>query len=92
MGTRTWRIGELAAETGLSVRALRHYEHERLLVPSRRTDAGHRVYSHEDVARLYEVMVLRRIGLGLAAIREQLDAPRDLRDVVAEHGGVTRYA
>jgi phosphoribosylaminoimidazole-succinocarboxamide synthase len=92
MGTRTWRIGELAAETGLTVRALRHYEHERLLVPSGRTAAGHRVYSNADVARLYEVLVLRRIGLGLAAIREQMESPRDLRDVVAEHLAQTREA
>ena len=73
MGTRTWRIGELAAETGLTVRALRHYEHEGLLVPSGRTAAGHRVYSNQDVARLYEVLVLRRIGLGLAAMMAGFD-------------------
>ena len=92
MDTRTWRIGELAGETGLTVRALRHYEHERLLVPSGRTAAGHRVYSNTDVARLYEILVLRRIGLGLTAIREQLESPRDLRDVVAEHLAQTHEA
>ncbi len=92
MDARTWRIGELAKETGLTVRALRHYEHEGLLIPSHRTDAGHRVYSIGDVARLYEVLVLRRIGLGLAAIRDQLESPRDLREVVAEHLAQTREA
>ena len=53
---------------------------------------GHRVYSNAEVARLYEILVLRRIGLGLAAIREQLESPRDLRDVVAEHLAQTREA
>ncbi|RLT26346.1 MAG: phosphoribosylaminoimidazolesuccinocarboxamide synthase [Chloroflexi bacterium] len=90
MEARTWRIGELAVATGLTTRALRHYEHEGLLAPSSRTEAGHRVYSSADVARLYEVLVLRRIGLGLAAIREQLESPRDLRDVVAKHLAQTR--
>src|SRR5262249_21323600 len=92
MGTRSWRIGELAAQTGLTVRALRHYEHEGLLLPSSRTEAGHRMSSDADVARLYEVLVLRRIGLGLTAIREQLESPRDLRTVVAEHLAETRDA
>ena len=92
MDSRTWCIGELAKETGLTVRALRHYEHEGLLIPSHRTEAGHRVYSSPDVARLYEILVLRRIGLGLAAIREQFESPRDLREVVAEHLAQAREA
>ncbi|MEI6665757.1 MAG: MerR family transcriptional regulator [Chloroflexota bacterium] len=92
LNTRTWHIGALAKETGLTVRTLRHYEHEGLLTPSHRNDTGHRVYSSADVTRLYEILVLRRIGLGLAAIREQLESPRDLRDVVAEHLTATREA
>jgi DNA-binding transcriptional MerR regulator len=46
MDTRkTWKVGDLAAETGVSVRALHYYEEIGLLVPSGRTAAGHRVYS-----------------------------------------------
>jgi len=44
------RIGELAARTGVSVRALRYYEEQGLLAPQR-TAAGQRVYGphHESV-------------------------------------------
>jgi MerR family transcriptional regulator, thiopeptide resistance regulator len=41
---QTWKIGALARSTGLTVRALHHYDHIGLLTPSGRTDAGHRVY------------------------------------------------
>ncbi|WP_157553772.1 MerR family transcriptional regulator [Microbacterium hominis] len=49
---RVMRIGELAARTGASVRALRYYEEQGLLTPHR-TTAGQRIYSpqHEEAIR-----------------------------------------
>ncbi len=37
---RTWRIGEVAISTGLTVRALHHYDQIGLVVPSARTSGG----------------------------------------------------
>lgn len=65
---RTWRIGELAAASGLSVRALRHYDQLGLLTPSERTASGYRLYRAADVRRLYRIRALRELGLGLDAI------------------------
>ncbi len=80
---RTWRIGELARETGLTIRTLHHYDAIGLVMPFSRTSGGHRVYSEPDVERLYAVVVLRRIGLSTAAIREQLADPSwEIRSVV----------
>src|SRR6266508_165203 len=42
-GGNTRRIGELAAATGLTVRTLHYYEEIGLLIPSGRTNAGHRL-------------------------------------------------
>ncbi|MGI8880163.1 MAG: MerR family DNA-binding transcriptional regulator [Jatrophihabitans sp.] len=39
---RMWRVGELAAATGLTVRALHYYDQLGLVEPSRRTAGGHR--------------------------------------------------
>lgn len=72
---RTYAIGEIAARTGLTVRALRHYERIGLLAPHARTAAGHRRYGASDVARLQQIVSLRAVGLPLAAIRDLLDAP-----------------
>jgi DNA-binding transcriptional MerR regulator len=61
-----WKIGELARHTGISVRALRHYDEIGLLEPSARTAAGYRLYDAADVARLQQIVSLRQLGLSLA--------------------------
>ena len=81
--TRFWRIGELAAASGLSVRALRHYDELGLLVPAERTGSGYRMYSAVEVRRLYRITALRRLGLGLEAIAAALDGDgADLATVI----------
>jgi DNA-binding transcriptional MerR regulator len=69
---RTWRVGELAEQTGLTVRALHHYDEIGLLVPSARTGAGHRLYTADDLRRLHRILALRGFGLSLAGIGELL--------------------
>jgi MerR family transcriptional regulator, thiopeptide resistance regulator len=61
-------VGELARASGLSVRALHHYDALGLVVPSARTPSGHRLYAEADLRRLYRVIALRGIGLSLAGI------------------------
>ena len=67
------KIGELARRTGLTVRALRHYDDIALLVPSERSSGGYRLYGRKDVARLYRIQALRRLDLPLADIQQLLD-------------------
>jgi DNA-binding transcriptional MerR regulator/uncharacterized glyoxalase superfamily protein PhnB len=69
------RVGELARASGLTVRTLHYYEQIGLLVPSRRSDGGQRIYDDSDVARLYRICLLRRVGLPLAEIGNVLDDP-----------------
>lgn len=81
-----WRVGALAELTGLTVRALHHYDHLGLLKPSRRTPAGHRLYAPVDVARLYRIALLRRLGFPLQQIGQVLDDPQwQLREAVQRH-------
>jgi DNA-binding transcriptional MerR regulator len=82
---RQWKIGELASATGVTVRALHHYEEIGLLVPAERTWSGHRVYDEENVRRLYRVLALRRLGLRLDDVKVLLDDGADLRDAVRRH-------
>ncbi len=70
-----WKVGDLARRTGLSVRALHHYDAVGLLSPSFRTGAGHRLYTEGDVRRLGQVVTLRGIGLSLEEIGECLRDP-----------------
>ena len=83
MDMDTWSIGELAARTGLTVRTLHHYDEIGLARPSRRTPAGHRRYTGEDVRRLHRVVALRGFGFGLPEIAALLDDPGlDARELV----------
>ena len=72
------KVGDAARSTGLTVRALRHYDEAGLVRPSERTQAGHRLYARHDVARLERVAALRRAGLGLEDIAHAL-ASDDVR-------------
>ena len=67
------KIGELAKRTGLTVRALHHYDKIGLLCPSVRADNTYRLYDDEDVLRLYRIQALRRLQLSLEEIRSILD-------------------
>ena len=69
---RSWRVGELAEATGLTVRTLHHYHEIGLLTPSGRNGAGHRLYTSVDVRRLHQIRALRGFGLSLASIGQVL--------------------
>jgi MerR family transcriptional regulator, thiopeptide resistance regulator len=73
LDSRTLSVGEVANQTGLTVRALHHYDELGLLVPDERTHAGHRRYGPADVERLYRIVALRRLGLSLDEVRAVLD-------------------
>ncbi len=72
---RTYQVSEVARITGISVRALHHYDAIGLLVPKHRTEAGYRVYDQDDLLRLQHVLIGREQGLALEAIRRSLDDP-----------------
>lgn len=61
-------IGEVAKLVGVSVQTLRHYDQLGLLRPSRVTEAGYRLYSQADCARLELLRTLRGLGFDLSTI------------------------
>jgi MerR family transcriptional regulator, thiopeptide resistance regulator len=70
---QTWKIGELARATGLTVRTLHHYDTLGLLRPARRSARGYRLYGTEDLERLQRIVSLRQLGFPLEEIRECLE-------------------
>lgn len=83
---RLYSIGDLAAEFGISPRAIRFYEDQGLLRPQR--IGGNRVYIHRDRARLVLVLRGKRLGFSLADIEEMLN----LYDVDPRHVEQLRVA
>jgi DNA-binding transcriptional MerR regulator len=62
---------EAAKRLGVSVKALRVYERHGLINPLR-TGADWRAYGPDEMARLHQVLALKRLGLSLARIAELL--------------------
>lgn len=88
---KVWKVGELARETGLSVRALHYYDEIGLLSPSRRTDSGARIYSSDDIVRLQRIQSLKYLGFGLEEIKECLERPDSpLRRTIQLHASRLR--
>jgi DNA-binding transcriptional MerR regulator len=72
-GLKALTVGQVAEQLGVTVRTLHHYDEIGLLVPSARTSAGYRLYTGEDIARLQQVVVYRRLGFALDEIALLLD-------------------
>jgi DNA-binding transcriptional MerR regulator len=80
------KVGEVARQTGLTVRTLHHYDDIGLLRPSLCTEAGHRLYTAQEIVRLQQVISLRQLGFSLGEIRDCLDRPGFLPlDVIRMH-------
>ena len=62
-------IGVLARKVGLSVSAVRKYESEGLII-AHRTASGHRLFSHEDISRVWNIQhMIQDLGLNVEGIR-----------------------
>ncbi|MDP1652235.1 MAG: MerR family DNA-binding transcriptional regulator [Rhodocyclaceae bacterium] len=84
MTEATYTIAELAREFELTPRAIRHYEDQGLITPTR---AGvQRIYSKRDRTRLLLTLRGKRLGLSLAEIRELID----MYDSAPESSQLTR--
>jgi DNA-binding transcriptional MerR regulator len=86
MENRSWKIGEIAKRTGLTIRSLHHYDQIGLFSPSRVTDSGHRLYTDADVTRLHQIISLKQLGFALEEIKVMINNPDyHLTDMLKMH-------
>jgi MerR family transcriptional regulator, thiopeptide resistance regulator len=71
----TLTVGEVARLAHVSVRTLHHYDRLGLLTPSRRSEAGYRLYSEYDLGRLQQILLYKELGFGLGEIAELMRSP-----------------
>jgi MerR family redox-sensitive transcriptional activator SoxR len=64
-------IGQVARRTGVSVSALRYYEHEGL-VHAERTPGGQRAYRRDTLRRVSFIRIAQTVGLSLEEIRRAM--------------------
>jgi DNA-binding transcriptional MerR regulator len=67
-------IGQVAAEAGVSVRTLHHWEQVGLVPPPARRGNGYRAYDEAHVARVRAAVAWRALGLSLEDIRLLLES------------------
>ena len=79
-------IGSLSKLSGVSIRALRHYDQIGLLQPSEVASSGYRYYDDVAVERLWQIMFYRELDFPLEEIGEILSSPAfDRNRALEEH-------
>jgi DNA-binding transcriptional MerR regulator len=83
--SRSYSITELAREFDITPRAIRFYEDQGILAPSRVGASGlTRVYAPRDRTRLKLTLRGKRLGLSLSQIRELIDMYESPKDATAQ--------
>lgn len=79
-------IGSLSKLSGVSIRALHHYDQIGLLQPSEVAESGYRYYDDAAIERLWQILFYRELDFPLAEIGEILDSPSfDRNRALTEH-------
>ena len=76
------RISEAAKETGLSVSNIRFYEKKGLLSPEREEESKYRDYTKEDIRRLKQIILYRKMNLPVEMIYLILNGEASARNVL----------
>ena len=68
-----YTTGELAKLCGVTVRTVQYYDSRSILVPSRLSEGGRRLYSEDDLRKMKTICFLRSLGISIDSIREILE-------------------
>jgi MerR family copper efflux transcriptional regulator len=89
---RPMNIGEAANASGVTAKMIRHYESIGLVKAARRTNAGYRLYSQQDVQVLQFIHRARALGFSLDQIgnllalwQDKQRASSDVRALARSH-------
>jgi MerR-like DNA binding protein len=67
--SRLLQIGEVAERVGVSLRAVRYYEEQGLIVPETRTAGGFRLYCDDQIERLSLIKQMKPLGFTIDRVR-----------------------
>lgn len=68
-------VHEVSKISGVSIRALHHYDHIGLLPATEVTEAGYRLYDEAALERLQNILFFKELEFSLKDIKEILDSP-----------------
>ena len=70
-------IGQVAKHSGISAKMIRYYEDIGLIEPVKRSNAGYRIYTAQDLKTLGFIKHARELGFASEQIKELLSLWRD---------------
>ena len=68
-----YKVNEVSKLSGVSIRMLHHYDKIGVLIPSKKTEKNYRLYSDQDIKRLYQILTLKELDFPLNEIKKILD-------------------
>ena len=81
-----YTVQKLSQLAGVSTRALRYYDEIGILKPARINSSGYRIYGHEEVNKLQQILFYRELGVSLENIKEIITSPNfDSTNALKEH-------
>jgi len=91
VGSNLVTIGQLARETGVTPRAIRHYERLGLFQAPLRTDANYRLFDSDSAKRIQFIGKCRSLGFSIAEIAEFLRVTDDPDHTCAQVAELTQH-
>src|SRR5258708_25433892 len=86
-----YTTSQFAQKAAVTARTLRFYDKVGLLSPSQHTEAGHRLYSDEDLWSLQQILALKFLGLSLEEIKVCLQTdPERLQETLTTQKAMMR--
>lgn len=79
------RIKDVEGLVGMTKKNIRFYEKEGLLSPGRSVENSYRDYSMEDVRRLKEIKLLRKLDMPIREIRDILEGRTSMETAASRH-------
>lgn len=81
-----YTVQKLSRLAGVSTRTLRYYDEIGILKPARINSSGYRIYGHEEVNKLQQILFYRELGVSLENINEIMTSPNfDSTTALKEH-------
>lgn len=78
------KIGQAAQLTGLTISNIRFYERKGLLEPERNDQSKYRNYSEQDIRRLKQIILYRKMNMPIEKIASMLDDPAVSEELVRQ--------
>lgn len=75
-------VGALAKKMQTTIRTLQYYDQIGILVPSKISDGGRRLYSYQDMIKLHQIQSLKALGFSLDDIKNKIISFKTPNDVI----------